>query len=68
MDAWFDDGDGVTILDFKSDRVAPGGEAARAEEYRPQLEAYCKAMAAILDRPVKRCVLWFFATGQAVEL
>ena len=68
VDAWFDDGDGVTILDFKSDRVAPGGEAARAEEYRPQLEAYCKAMAAILDRPVKRCVLWFFATGQAVEL
>ena len=63
VDAWFDDGDGVTILDFKSDHIAPGQEPHRAEEYRPQMEAYRKAMARILGRPVKACALWFFATG-----
>ena len=68
IDAWFDNGDGVTVVDFKSDRIVPGGEAARAEEYRPQLEAYSKALSAILDRPVQRKVLWFFATGTQFEL
>lgn len=62
VDAWFVEEDGITILDFKSDRITPGGERARAEEYRPQLEAYQKALSAILNKQVKRCVLWFFAT------
>ncbi len=68
IDAWFDDGTGVTVVDFKSDRIAPGGEGARAEEYRPQLEAYGKALSAILGRPVRRTVLWFFATDTAWDL
>ena len=68
IDAWFEEGDSVTVLDFKSDRVSPGGERARAEEYRPQLEAYSRALSAILGRPVGRRVLWFFATDTAVEL
>ena len=45
-----------------------GGERARAEEYRPQLEAYSRALSAILNRPVRRMVLWFFTTGTAAEL
>lgn len=68
IDAWFEEGDRVTVVDFKSDRVVPGGEPARAEEYRPQLDAYSLALSAILGRPVNRRVLWFFATDTAVEL
>lgn len=68
VDAWFEDEDGITIIDFKSDRIAPGGEAARAEAHRVQLEAYSRALETILERPVKRKVLWFFATDTAVEL
>ena len=68
VDAWFDGGGGVTVVDFKSDRVRPGGEGAKAEEYRPQLEAYSRALSAILGRPVRRRVLWFFATDTPVEL
>lgn len=56
------------MVDFKSDRIRPGGERERAEEYRPQLEAYSLALSAILGRPVNRQVLWFFATDTAVEL
>ena len=56
------------MVDFKSDRVRPGGEQSRAEEYRPQLAAYCQALSAILGRPVNRQVLWFFATDAMVEL
>ena len=50
------------MVDFKSDRIRPGDEKSRAEEYRPQLEAYGRALSAILGRPVRRMVLWFFAT------
>ena len=69
IDAWFEEEDGsVTVVDFKSDRLRPGQEAARGEEYRPQLDAYSSALSAILRRPVGRRVLWFFATDTAVEL
>ena len=69
IDAWFEGEDGsVTVVDFKSDRIRPGGERERAEEYRPQLNAYSLALSAILGRPVNRQVLWFFATDTALEL
>ena len=68
IDAWFEDEQGVTVLDFKSDRVKPGGEKFRAEEYRTQLEEYGKALSKILGRPVTRKVLWFFQTDTAVYL
>ena len=55
-------------MDFKSDRIRPGGERARAEEYRAQLNAYSLALSAILGKPVSRQVLWFFATDSAFEL
>ena len=69
IDAWFEGEDGaITVVDFKSDRIRPGGERAQAEEYRPQLNAYSLALSAILGKPVNRQVLWFFATDTAVEL
>ncbi len=69
IDAWFEGEDGsIIVVDFKSDRVRPGGERERAEEYRPQLDAYSLALSAILGRPVNRQVLWFFDTDKPVEL
>ena len=68
VDLWFEDEDGITVVDFKSDHVLPGGEKTRAEEYRPQLEAYSRALKTILGAEKLKTVLWFFATGTAVEL
>lgn len=69
IDAWFEGEDGsVTVVDFKSDRIRPGEERERAEEYRPQLNAYSLALSAVLGKPVNRQVLWFFATDTAVSL
>lgn len=69
IDAWFEEEDGtVTVVDFKSDQVRPGKERLRAEEYRPQLNAYSLALSAILGKPVSRQVLWFFATDTEIEL
>ena len=68
VDLWFEDEQGVTVVDFKSDRIAPGTEAEKAEEYRPQLTAYSKALQTILGVERVRTVLWFFKTAVAVEL
>ena len=68
VDCWFDGPEGITVLDFKSDRVRPGGEAARGEEYRPQLEAYSRALEEITGKQVVRKALWFFEPGELILL
>ena len=68
VDCWFDTPEGLVIVDFKSDRVSEETVWARAESYRPQLEAYAAALSHLLDRPVARRVLWFFSLSRAVTI
>ncbi len=63
IDCLIDTPEGFVILDFKTDRVSENGIASRAEQYRPQLEAYALAVREVFGRPVKQCVLYFFHTG-----
>lgn len=68
IDAWFEDEQGITVVDFKSDRIQPGEENSRGQEYVPQLNAYRNALSEILGRKVDRLALWFFATNTVVEI
>ena len=63
IDCLIDTPGGFVILDFKTDRVSENNVAARAAQYRPQLEAYAFAVHEIFGRPVRQCVLYFFHTG-----
>ena len=58
----------LTVLDFKTDRVKGEELRLRAERYRPQLEAYSKALSRVLERPVGRRILCFLHAGETVEL
>ena len=60
--------DGVTVLDFKTDRVTSETLSAAAERYRTQVQAYARAMERICEKPVKKKLLWFFRLNRAVEL
>ena len=60
--------DGLVIIDFKTDRIRSGEENDRAEAYRGQLAAYANALSRIFEKPVKECILYFFATGQSVSV
>ena len=55
---------GLTVIDFKTDRIKPGDEAISAARYRPQLDAYSLALERIFCLPVSERILYFFATGQ----
>ena len=68
VDCYFETEDGLTVVDFKTDRVRGEVLLRRAEEYRPQLEAYAQALGEITGKPVGRKVLWFFEEGRAVEV
>ena len=58
----------ITVVDFKTDYVTSKTLRSKAEYYRPQLEAYSTALEKIWELPVVRRVLYFFHTGQAVEV
>ena len=62
------DDDGITVIDFKTDRVTEKTQMSSAEYYRGQLNAYAAALEQIFAKPVKKKLLYFFATNQAVEV
>ena len=68
-DCCFETEEGLTVIDFKTDRVrSPEDVRLRSEHYRPQLEAYSLALSRVLDKPVVRRCLYFLVPGTTVEL
>lgn len=68
VDCCYETDEGLVIVDFKTDRIAPGQEVQRAEVYRAQLEAYARALERVLEKKVCRKVFYFFATGTETPL
>ena len=68
VDCYYETLEGITVVDFKTDRVTKRSVSERAEHYRPQLEAYSRALEEITGKRVIRRVLWFFALNQSVDL
>ena len=60
--------DGITVIDFKTDRVTQATQEQSAIYYKGQLDAYAKALEEIFHKPVREKILYFFATGQAVSV
>lgn len=69
VDCCFETAEGLTVVDFKTDRVRTAEEVAqRAAHYRPQLEAYSLALERVLEKPVIRRTLYFLSAGATVEV
>ena len=69
VDCCFEKDHTLTVVDFKTDQVTTDWEIRRrAETYRPQLEAYSRALEQILEMPVVRRVLYFLTPGVEFEL
>lgn len=61
--------DGVLIvIDYKTDRVAADGVAARAAAYETQLRTYAYALRRITGKPVGECILYFLNPGAAFSV
>ena len=62
------DSDGITVIDFKTDRVTEETIDAVASGYRAQVYAYKDALQRIYNLPVKKTMLYFFRIGKLVVL
>ena len=60
--------DGITIIDFKTDRVTEETAVAAAERYRPQVETYAEALSRIYEMPVTAKKLYFFRLKRFVDV
>lgn len=60
--------DGITILDFKTDRVTLDTVSDAAECYRTQIETYAEALSRIYEMPIKKKYLYFFHLNQFAEI
>ena len=67
VDCFWQEPDGIVILDFKTDFI-DGDLTQKAERYAPQLHAYAGALSRIYEMPVKQTILYFFSAGEAVEV
>ena len=69
IDCFYEDHDGLVVVDFKTDRVFTEELLReRVESYRMQLETYSKSLEIIFEKPVSRKILYFLSVSRAVEL
>jgi ATP-dependent helicase/nuclease subunit A len=60
--------EGLDILDYKTDRIAGGQVAERAETYRGQISAYAESMEEAFKRPVRAKWLVFLEPRELVHV
>jgi ATP-dependent helicase/nuclease subunit A len=68
IDCLFAEPDGLVLIDYKTDQVAPGREAELTDRYRSQLNLYSRAVESILNARVKERYLYLFATGSVLAI
>lgn len=59
IDLVFEDENGWTVIDYKTDRVTKAGLEQKAAYYRPQIEAYALEWSRITGKPVNESGLYF---------
>ena len=68
IDAWFEEDDGLVLVDYKTDRVKEGGEEILLDRYRIQLLYYAKALAQITGKKVKEAVIYSLALQKEIPV
>ena len=68
IDAYFEEDDGLVLIDYKTDAVYRGQENVLINRYRVQLEYYQKALERMLHRPVKEKYIYSFSLEKEIEI
>lgn len=68
IDAYFEEEDGLVLVDYKTDKVQKGQEKELIEKYKVQMWYYKKALEMITDREVKEIYIYSSGLGKAVSV
>jgi ATP-dependent helicase/nuclease subunit A len=60
--------DGITVIDFKTDRVTEKTVDEAVQNYRTQVETYGEALSRIYEMPIKAKKLYFFRLKRFVDV
>ena len=66
IDAWFQEEDGLVVLDYKTDQVKTADQLV--EKYHAQLDYYARALEQLLGRPVREKIIYSFTLGEEIIL
>jgi len=68
MDVVFREGEGLVVLDFKTDKLERSDLNPRIEHYRPQARVYSDAIKTIFGVPPKEVILYFLHLMEPVSI
>ena len=66
IDVYFEEEDGLVVLDYKTDRVRSAGELC--EKYHAQLDYYAQALTQLTGRAVKEKIIYSFTLGEEIRV
>ena len=64
IDVWFEEEDGLVVLDYKTDRVSEAEELK--ERYSVQLNYYAQALERLTGKPVKEKIIYSFVLREEI--
>ena len=64
MDAYFEESDGIVLIDYKTDHVKDAEELVR--RYRKQLEIYAESLEQMTGKKVKERIIYSFCLGKEI--
>jgi ATP-dependent helicase/nuclease subunit A len=67
IDCYFEEGDKLVLLDYKTDYIPEGGTERISERYRVQIEYYTKALESITSKKVSGKYIYLFWNGETYE-
>ncbi|MGI1690467.1 helicase-exonuclease AddAB subunit AddA [Thermoanaerobacter uzonensis] len=67
IDCFFEEEDGLVLIDYKTDYVQEGKVEEIKEKYRVQIELYSKALENITGKKVKEKYIYLFFNGNILE-
>ncbi len=65
IDVWFEEKDGIVVLDYKTDRVQSGKELK--DRYHVQLDYYAQALERLTGKKVKEKIIYAFSLREEIR-
>lgn len=66
IDVYFEEPDGLVVLDYKTDKVKSSNELK--EKYHAQLDYYAQALEQLTTKPVKEKIIYSFTLGEEIKV
>lgn len=67
IDCYFEEDDGIVLIDYKTDYVPHGRNDMIKERYRVQIDYYTKALEKMTDKKVKEKYIYLFYNGETIK-